>query len=72
MVFPGYHHFPYDRSIFLPGLREVWGFTSLESNLEVGATLGDVGPLDSSFEATRRSNWKVLPIMVLGVYIEVT
>ena len=47
-----------DPFFFLPGLREVWSFTSLESNLKVGATLGDVGPLDPSFEATpvRRVN----------------
>ena len=35
----------------LPGLREVWGSTSLESNLEAGAALGDVGPLDPSLKA---------------------
>ena len=62
-----------------PGLREVWSFTSLESNLEVGATLGDVGPLDSSAKATpektngERSGWVVRRETnhggFLGVYI---
>ena len=65
----------------LPGLREVWGFTSLESNLKVGATLGDVGPLDPSFEATRcskgeRSGWvegvKPITEVFWGVYMDVS